>query len=68
MVSELKKNDKVVTAGGIVGTVSKINNDNETIEVKIASDVNVTVIKSTVTDIVNKKTESDNKDSKSEKK
>ncbi|MBH00945.1 MAG: preprotein translocase subunit YajC [Candidatus Pelagibacter sp.] len=45
MVEELKRGDKVVTTGGIVGTVDRII-DNEKIEVSIAENVNVEILRS----------------------
>ena len=33
MLGELKKNDKVVTIGGIIGTVAEVNNDRVTLKV-----------------------------------
>ena len=44
MVEGLKRGDKVVTAGGIVGTVERII-DNDKVEVSIANNVNVEVIR-----------------------
>ncbi len=46
MVESLKRGDKVVTSGGIVGTVERII-DNEKVEVSIADNVNVEIIRST---------------------
>ena len=46
MVENLKRGDKVVTSGGIVGTVERII-DNEKVEVKISDNVNVEVIRAT---------------------
>ncbi len=46
MVENLKRGDKVVTAGGIVGRVERII-DNEKIEVEISDNVKVEIIKST---------------------
>ena len=43
MVESLKKGDKVVTSGGITGTISRII-DNDKIEVEIADNVTVEVI------------------------
>ena len=45
MVEQLKRGDKVVTTGGIVGTVDRII-DNEKIEVSIAENVNVEILRS----------------------
>ena len=44
MVEELKRGDKVITSGGIIGTVERII-DNEKIEVAIADDVKVEILR-----------------------
>jgi len=46
MVENLKKGDKVVTSGGITGTITRII-DNDKVEVEIANDVTVEVIRGT---------------------
>ena len=46
MVENLKRGDKVITSGGIIGTVERII-DNEKVEVAISDDVKVEVIRST---------------------
>ena len=46
MVESLKRGDKVVTSGGIVGTVERII-DNEKVEVKISENVIVEIVRST---------------------
>ena len=46
MVENLKRGDKVVTSGGIVGKVERII-ENDKIELNISDNVNVEVIKST---------------------
>jgi len=46
MVENLKRGDKVVTSGGIVGTVDRII-DNEKVEIEIADNVKVEVVRST---------------------
>ncbi len=50
-VSGLKKGDKIVTAGGIIGKVTKLNDD-KTITVEIANGVEVAVVKSTISGLV----------------
>ena len=45
MVESLKRGDKVITTGGIVGTVERII-DNEKVEVNISENVNVEIIRS----------------------
>ena len=46
MVENLKRGDKVITVGGIVGTIDRIV-DGEKVEVEIADNVKVEIIKST---------------------
>ena len=46
MVEALKRGDKVITSGGIVGSVERII-DNEKVEVKISDNVNVEVVRAT---------------------
>tara|TARA_Y100000590_G_scaffold336582_1_gene383261 strand:+ start:2495 stop:2779 length:285 start_codon:yes stop_codon:yes gene_type:complete len=46
MVENLKRGDKVVTSGGIVGTVERII-DNEKVEVSISENVKVEIVRST---------------------
>ena len=53
MVEALRRGDQVVTAGGIVGKVSKVRDDGE-VEVEIASGVNVRVVKHTITQVRSK--------------
>ena len=46
MVENLKRGDKVITSGGIVGKVDRII-DNEKVEVEIADNVTVEIIRGT---------------------
>ena len=46
MVESLKRGDKVITSGGIVGTIERVI-DNEKVEVAITENVKVEVIRST---------------------
>ncbi len=46
MVENLKKGDKVVTSGGIVGTISRVI-DNDKVEVEIADNITVEVVRGT---------------------
>ena len=45
MVEGLKRGDKVITSGGIVGTIERII-DNEKVEVNISENVNVEIARS----------------------
>ena len=46
MVENLKRGDKVITSGGIVGSIERIV-DNDKVEVAISENVKVEIIKST---------------------
>ena len=52
MVSQLKRGDEIVTSGGIIGKIEKVS-DNDKIELSIADNVNVTIIRSTVQSLLN---------------
>jgi preprotein translocase subunit YajC len=49
-LAAVKKGDSVVTGGGLVGKVTRV--DDEQVEVEIASGVKVKAIKSTLTDVM----------------
>ena len=46
MVQNLKRGDKIVTSGGIVGTVERVM-ENDKIEIEISENVKVEIVKST---------------------
>ncbi len=61
MLSELKRGDRVVTGGGILGTVQKVSSAidrsgksvaGSEIEVEIAPNIRVTVLRETITSVV----------------
>ncbi len=49
LVLALKKGDRVITGGGIIGKITKAAEGSETVEVEIASGVSVEVSRSTIT-------------------
>ncbi|HTS92900.1 MAG TPA: preprotein translocase subunit YajC [Stellaceae bacterium] len=53
MLAALRRGDRIVTAGGIIGTVAKVVNDNE-VSVDIADNVRVRVVRSTITQVLAK--------------
>ena len=53
LVEAVKRGDKVVTAGGIIGSVSKVVSDTE-VQLEIADGVRVRVVKATLQDILSK--------------
>ena len=50
MVEAVRRGDTVVTAGGLIGKVAKVKDDGE-IMVEIADNVQVRVLKSTLTEV-----------------
>jgi preprotein translocase subunit YajC len=53
MLGQLRRGDRVVTAGGIIGTVNKMVNDTE-VSVEISEGVRVRVVRSTITEVLSK--------------
>ena len=53
MVAALRRGDQIITQGGLIGKVSKVKDDNE-IEVELAENVKVRVVKSTVAQVISK--------------
>lgn len=50
MVANIRRGDTVVTSGGIIGKVTKVKDDGE-IEVEIAENTRVRVVKDTVSEV-----------------
>ena len=53
LVTALKRGDQVLTQGGIIGKVTKVKDESE-IEVEIASNTKVRVMKSTIVNVLSK--------------
>ena len=53
MLAALRRGDRVVTGGGIIGTIAKVVNDEEVL-VEIADGVRVRVARSTITSVLAK--------------
>ena len=51
MLGGVKRGDRVVTGGGIIGLVTKVIGENE-LQVELAEGVRVRIIKATITDIL----------------
>jgi preprotein translocase subunit YajC len=58
LVNSVKRGDTVVTAGGMIGRVAKVKDDGE-IMVEIADNVQVRVLKSTLTEVRSKSEKSE---------
>lgn len=63
MLKALKRGDRVVTAGGIVGIVQKVREGSSEVEVEIASGVRVTVVRETISSVVKPQAANDPKPS-----
>ena len=53
MVDALRRGDQVLTQGGIIGKVTKVNDDG-VLEVEIAEGVKVKILKHTIVQVMNK--------------
>ena len=60
LMANLKKNDKVVTVGGIIGTVAEVSDDRVTL--KIDDNTRVKFTRSSIQDLLSDRLESDKKD------
>lgn len=54
MIAAMRRGDKVTTSGGLVGTVVKVTDDSEYVDVEIAKDVKVQIVRAMVADIKSK--------------
>ncbi len=52
MVKNLKRGDKVITSGGIVGTVQKADAEPDIALVEIAPEIQVKIVKSTISEVI----------------
>ena len=53
MIGALRRGDRIVTNGGLIGSISRVANDNELI-VEVASGVKVRVLRSMIAEILSK--------------
>ncbi len=53
MVENLRRGDQVITQGGLIGKVSKVKDDDE-VEIELAANIKVRVVKSTIAQVVSK--------------
>ena len=57
LLSALKKNDQVVTIGGIIGTVTSVAADSQEVTLKVDENTRIKVLRSSIQGLVNDKTE-----------
>ncbi|MFQ5776366.1 MAG: preprotein translocase subunit YajC [Kiloniellaceae bacterium] len=53
LVEALRRGDRVVTGGGLIGTVTKVLSDTE-VQVEVAEGVRVRVVRNTIQDVLSK--------------
>ena len=68
VVSGVKKGEEVLTNSGIIGIVSKINDSDNTVLLSIAKDVEIKILKTSISDILSRTKKEEVKTIKSEKK
>jgi preprotein translocase subunit YajC len=66
MLTKLRRGDRIVTGGGIIGTIAKVVDDSE-ISVEIAEGVRVRVLRATVSAVVARGEPAKDKDDEEEK-
>ena len=54
MLAALRRGDRVVTGGGIVGSVTKVSSDDAQLTIEIADKVKVKVMRSTISEVLSK--------------
>jgi preprotein translocase subunit YajC len=54
MVDALRRGDQVVTSGGLIGKVTKVDDQKGEVEVELAPNVRVRVVRSTISQVVSK--------------
>ena len=52
MLGTLKRGDRIVTAGGIVGKITSVKDGSDEIETEIAPNVRVTVVRGTIASVI----------------
>jgi preprotein translocase subunit YajC len=57
MVRAAKRGDRIVTSGGILGVITKANEADNDVEVEIAKEVKIRVLRTAIADIVNRNPE-----------
>lgn len=64
LVDKLRRGDRVVTGGGLIGSVTKVTSDTE-VQIEIAENVRVKVVRQTIQDVLSKSEPADKEKGKS---
>lgn len=54
LIQGVKKGEEIVTNGGIFGIVSKINDSNDTVELEVAKDIYIKILKNSIMNITSR--------------
>jgi preprotein translocase subunit YajC len=61
MLSSLKRSDRVVTGGGILGTITRVKEGSDEVEVEIAPNVRVQIARGTIQTLIKPQAANDEK-------
>lgn len=68
MISGVRKNDKIVTSGGIVGKITKVDADGAYVNVEIADKVEIKLASGSISDVLDSKEKASNDNKKNDSK
>ena len=54
MLSKIRRNDRIVTNGGLIGKVAKVNDDRDELELDVAENVRVKVRRGMIAEVISK--------------
>ena len=54
MLSKIRRNDRIVSNGGLIGKVAKVNDDRDELELDIAENVRVKVRRGMIAEVISK--------------
>jgi preprotein translocase subunit YajC len=52
MLTSLKRGDRIITGGGILGTVTKVKEGSEEVEIEVAPNVRLNVVRNTIGSVI----------------
>ena len=67
LVSAVKRGDRVVTSGGILGVVTKVMENGE-VQLEIADGVRIRILRASISDVINRSDTTRTQDTSAEKK
>lgn len=59
LLNALKKNDKIVTIGGILGTIASVSPDSDEVTIKVDENTRLRILRSSIQRVVTTESESD---------